>query len=151
GVGPRSLRITGPLGPSPHPFPRNYPVPLLPAAVAGADTSSCPIAVVNAMRPAFPLRGCLDHTNRTRWPARAGLSQQGTGSSRIRAGSPNPSAPTRNEENSMRLFSNRPAALTRRASLQMEQLETRLVPATQAFFAGGVLSVFGDITDNNIS
>jgi Ca2+-binding RTX toxin-like protein len=36
------------------------------------------------------------------------------------------------------------------APLSVEQLEDRLTPATQAFFAGGILSVVGDAAANNI-
>lgn len=51
----------------------------------------------------------------------------------------------------MGLFSKRQPPASRRANLAMEQLETRLVPATQAFFAGGLLAVFGDAANNNIA
>jgi len=51
----------------------------------------------------------------------------------------------------MSLFSKRPGRMARHANLVMEQLETRMVPATQAFFAGGVLAVFGDAAANNIA
>jgi Ca2+-binding RTX toxin-like protein len=50
----------------------------------------------------------------------------------------------------MGLFSRKTPPAARRANLLMEQLETRMVPATQAFFAGGVLAVFGDAANNNI-
>src|SRR5262249_18616663 len=56
----------------------------------------------------------------------------------------------RNKEYPMGLFSRKTPPATRRANLAMEQLETRMVPATQAFFAGGVLAVFGDAANNNI-
>ncbi len=44
----------------------------------------------------------------------------------------------------------RNGSITRRAELSMEQLETRMVPAVQALFSTGILSVVGDAAANNI-